>query len=92
MRVTCSCPKWDVSVDCPVHGSCAPRFDRQPQVNLEDGFARKTPRKTSNPELRDILYGIIDRAMIGRGIAILEDEAENFDLIIDLAELGLKKL
>lgn len=30
--------------------------------------------------------------MIGRGIAILEDEAENFDLIIDLAELGLKKL
>jgi len=85
---------------CPLHGyiKSVPSERHPTQVNIEDMFLKKVEHDTKrltkgfDAEIRDLLYAIIDRAEIGRSIAILEDEVDNFNFIIQLAQEGLKKL
>lgn len=66
------------------------------QVNTEDLFLKNSNRKQLSPsltdELNEILYDILDRAEIGRNAALLDDEVDNFNWIVQLVHKALRRL
>lgn len=80
-----------------MHGVVFQKKTTATQVNAEELFLKPVkPRGEVKPEarydLKELLYAIEDRAKIGRGIAILEDEVDNFNFIVQLVNLALDKL
>lgn len=90
-KLNCTCTnQWEINARCPVHGYIKP--SNEPRVCLEELFLKPIPKRLpKNYELEELLLAIIDRATIGRGLAILDDEAENFNWIIEMAEMALEK-
>jgi hypothetical protein len=74
---------------CPIHGYI--KHQRLTDVFLCRAVS-KHPPDSKAIVVEELLYGIIDRASIGRGIAILDDEVDNFNYIVKLAEKAIECL
>ena len=87
-KVECTCTsQWEISARCPVHGYIKPST-----ICAEDLFLKQLPvRKPRNVDIEELLYEIIERAKIGCDVAILSDESQNFQWIIELAQMALEK-